>query len=190
MSNLGEVPEFPFFAVPKTAGIKFDVFPGAPAVTGTTIAFKGNFTVGNESRTGVYYRDLQDAPAGGDSPAILIANNGETFIPGTDILFGSTAPPSAAIGPPPTYDCPFVVFAGFDNEDNPTAGGIYLAELVWPIDQHTHSSITCLGFCTASHSLPLLSVVGEALKHCPLCCAACCAVLCCTLCRAVPQAPC
>ncbi len=132
MSNLGEVPEFPFFAVPKTAGIKFDVFPGAPAVTGTTIAFKGNFTVGDESRTGVYYRDLQDAPAGGDSPAILIANNGETFIPGTDILFGSTAPPSAAIGPPPNYDCPFVVFAGFDNEDNPTAGGIYLAELVWP----------------------------------------------------------
>ncbi len=131
-SNLGAVPEFPFFAVPGTNGIKFDVFPGAPAVTGSTIVFKGNYTLGDESRTGVYYRDLQNAPAGGKAPVVLIANNDETLIPGTDMLFGSTAPPSAAVGPPPTYDNQLVVFAGFDNEDNPTAGGIYLAELIGP----------------------------------------------------------
>jgi len=39
--------------------------------------------------------------------------------PGTDTVFGSTAPPSAA--------GQRVVFAGFDDEDNPTLGGIYLA---------------------------------------------------------------
>lgn len=143
-SNLGEVPEFPFFAVPGAVfdfrdmvvpgagGIKFDVFPGAAAVTGTTIVFKGNYALGDNSRTGVYYRDLQDDPAGGKSPSVLIANNGETFIPGTKTLFGSTAPPSAAVGPPPTYDEQLVVFAGFDNEEEPTAGGIYLAQLTGP----------------------------------------------------------
>ncbi len=128
-SNLGEVPEFPFFAVPGMGALKYDVFPGAPAVVDKTIVYKGNFSVDDGSRTGVYYRDLQDAPAGGESPAVLIANNDQTLIPGTDILFGSTAPPSAAIGPPPTYDHQLVVFAGFDNEDNPTAGGIYLTPL-------------------------------------------------------------
>ncbi len=143
-SNLGEVPEFPFFAVPGivsdfpdfadpgAGAVKFDVFPGAPAVVGSTIVFKGNYSLDNVSRTGVYYRDLQNAPAGGNLPSVLIANNGETFIPGTKILFGSTAPPSAAVGPPPNYHEQLVVFAGFDNEDNPTAGGIYLARLSGP----------------------------------------------------------
>jgi hypothetical protein len=37
------------------------------------------------------------------------------------VIFGSTSPPSAAKGQ--------VVFAGFDNEENPTVGGIYLAPL-------------------------------------------------------------
>ena len=41
----------------------FDVFPGAPAVTGeTTIVFKGNFTVGDVGKTGVFYRDLAPEP--------------------------------------------------------------------------------------------------------------------------------
>ncbi len=55
------------------------------------------------------------------SPVVLIANNTDTLIPGTDTVFGSTSPPSAANGQ--------VVFAGFDNEEAPTLGGIYLAPL-------------------------------------------------------------
>ena len=52
---------------------------------------------------------------------VLIANNTHTLIPGTQTVFGSTAPPSAANRQ--------AVFAGFDNEENPTLGGIYLALL-------------------------------------------------------------
>ncbi len=122
-SNLGAVPRFPFFAVPETRGIKFDVFPGAPAVTdGHTIVLKGNYTdADGVSRTGVYYRDLQRTPAGSGAPMVLIANSVDTYIPGTTTVFGSTAPPSA-VGR-------WAVFAGFDNEDDPTFGGIYLAPL-------------------------------------------------------------
>jgi hypothetical protein len=120
-AKLGDVPEFSFFEVPEFPGIRFEVFPGAPSVTeGDTIVFKGNYTVGDISKTGVYYRDLEDEPTGGTSPVVLIANNTDTVIPGTDTVFGSTAPPSAA--------GQRVVFAGFDNEDAPTLGGIYLAE--------------------------------------------------------------
>jgi hypothetical protein len=113
------------------------VFPGAPAVTGgNTIVFKGNFTVNNVGKTGVFYRDLgtepepivlEDdtnlTPAAGMSDVVLIANNVKTVIPGTKPpkIFGSTSPPSAAYGQ--------VVFAGFDNEENPTLGGIYLADI-------------------------------------------------------------
>jgi hypothetical protein len=132
-SNAGAVPDFDFFAVPGTdPAVKFDVFPGAPAVTGATVVFKGNFTEGLAGRTGVYYRDLTDAPitlldgttlapAGGMSPAVRIADT-NTIIPGTKTTkFGSTAPPSAAKR--------LAVFAGFDNEANPTKGGIYRAPL-------------------------------------------------------------
>jgi hypothetical protein len=135
-SKLGAVPDFEFFAVPGLdPPTMFDVFPGAPAVTGdSTIVFKGNFTVDNIGNTGVFFRDLaaepivlddgtELAPAGGMSEAVLIANNLQTAIPGTNppVIFGSTSPPSAANGQ--------VVFAGFDNEDAPTLGGIYLAPL-------------------------------------------------------------
>ncbi|WP_146003623.1 hypothetical protein [Kineobactrum sediminis] len=128
-SKLGVVPGFSFFEVPEAPGTPFDVFPGAPAVTdGATIAFKGNYTVDAIGKTGVYYRDLVDAsipmaPAGGSNPVVLIANNTNTVIPGSDppVIFGSTAPPSAADRE--------AVFAGFDNEDDPTLGGIYLAPL-------------------------------------------------------------
>ncbi len=135
-SKLGAVPEFTFFEVPEQPGTLFDVFPGAPAVTdGNVIAFKGNYTVNGEGKTGVYYRVLMEAtiplpdgtelsPAGGTMPVVLIANNTNTLIPGTDTVFGSTAPPSAAGG--------MAVFAGFDDEDNPTLGGIYLAPLDGP----------------------------------------------------------
>jgi len=136
-SKLGPVPDFSFFEVPEAPGTPFDVFPGAPAVTdANTIVFKGNYTVNLVSKTGVYYRTLRDepilledrvtelAPAGGDLPVVLIANNTSTRIPGTETVFGSTAPPSAAGG--------MAVFAGFDNEDDPTLGGIYLAPLTGP----------------------------------------------------------
>ena len=139
-SNLGAVPDFNFFAVPGTdPAIKFDVFPGAPAVTdSTTIVFKGNHSVPDPtdstatiSKTGVYYRILANrpiplldgtalSPAGGTNPVVVIADS-DTLIPGTTTNFGSTAPPSAANGQ--------AVFAGFDNEDAPTMGGIYMAPL-------------------------------------------------------------
>jgi hypothetical protein len=127
-SKLGAVPGFGFFAVPGLyPPTMFDVFPGAPAVTGgRTIVFKGNYTVGGIGRTGVFFRDLVEedisgGPGGGFDPVILIANNTDSFIPGTSTKFGSTSPPSAANAR--------VVFAGFDNEERPTLGGIYLAPL-------------------------------------------------------------
>ncbi len=122
-ANLGDVPDFSFFEVPEFPGTRFEVFPGAPSVTkGDTIVFKGNYTdLDGGARTGVYYRKLANAPVGGTSPVVLIANNTDTLIPGTDRVFGSTAPPSAA--------GERVVFTGFDNEDAPTLGGIYLASL-------------------------------------------------------------
>ena len=143
-SNLGSVPDFSFFAVPGTAGIKFDVFPGTPSVTihptgnaamrVATIVFKGNYTENGVGKTGVYFRDLTDdpielsdgsvlSPAGGEDSVVVIANTA-TRIPGTKVTFGSTAPPSAANG--------WAVFTGLDNEDFPTQGGIYLVHLIKP----------------------------------------------------------
>ncbi len=128
-AKLGDAPGLGFYGVPEFTDIRFEVFPGAPAVTGgSTIVFKGNYTVGNVGKTGVYFRELRDEPSGGDSPAVLIANNTDTLIPGTRTVFGSTAPPSADLGR--------AVFVGFDNEDAPTLGGIYAAKLhfqSWPV---------------------------------------------------------
>ena len=121
---LGAVPEFNYYQVPGApTGTRFDQFPGSPAVTGHTIlAFKGNYTVGVIAKTGVFYRDLR--ATNGETTVVLIANS-DTIIPnqptGGTVVFGSTAPPSAASG--------MMAFAGFDNEDNPTLGGIYLAPL-------------------------------------------------------------
>jgi hypothetical protein len=121
-AKLGAVPEFGFYEVPGLPGVPFDVFPGSPAVArGTTIAFKGNYTVGDARKTGVYFRDLADGQSGGSSPVVVIADNTNTLIPGTNTVFGSLAPPSAA--------GEWVVFAGFDDEDAPALGGIYLAPL-------------------------------------------------------------
>ena len=83
--------------------------------------FKGNYTVGGAHKTGVFYRNLEDAEHGGFSPVELIANSTDTLIPGTRAPFGSTSPPSAAGGK--------AVFAGFDNEEKPTLGGLYMADL-------------------------------------------------------------
>mgnify|MGYP001116996326 CR=1 FL=1 len=145
-SNLGAVPGFEFFSVPGVGlpapgfvGTKFDVFPGAPAVTdGRTIVVKGNYTdASGESRTGVYYRDLQMGPAGGATPMLRIADSATTLIPGTNTVFGSTAPPSAAGR--------LAVFAGFDNEDAPTLGGIYLAPLTGWIWSPTPITLVKIG---------------------------------------------
>lgn len=136
-SNMGMAPDFSFFRVPEVVDsiAKFDVFPGAPAVAdASTIVFKGNYSVADPAnssatigKTGVYYRKLRNSPigaglypAGGNAGVVMIANN-STRIPGTSVPFGSTAPPSAVGND--------VVFAGFDNEDAPTLGGIYLAKL-------------------------------------------------------------
>ena len=117
---------FPYMAVPGAApGTRFDVFPGSPAIADHDIvAFKGNYTEDGTGKTGVFFRD----PVGssGLAPVQLVANS-STVIPNlpvdvSGVTFGSTAPPSAAGDK--------MVFAGFDNEDSPTYGGIYLAPLV------------------------------------------------------------
>ncbi len=122
-SLLGAVPDQGAYAVPGTdvpAGTRFDQFPGAPSIDGTTVVFKGNYTVGTTGYTGVFYRDA----SGASNPTHLIAN-ASTVIPGQPaggtVTFGSTAPPSAANGN--------VVFTGWDNESTPTLGGVYLAPL-------------------------------------------------------------
>lgn len=122
-AKLGTVPGFEFFQVPELSGTTFEVYPGSPSVAeGNTIVFKGNFTAPDASaKTGIYYRELYNAQAGGISSVVMIANSVVTMIPSSDTIFGSTAPPSAAGQE--------VVFAGFDNEDEPTLGGIYLAPL-------------------------------------------------------------
>lgn len=120
----GALPDFDYMQVPGAPmGTRFDQFPGSPGITnGSTVVFKGNYTVGDIGKTGVYYRDLTGQ--GGKSPVQLIANS-DTLIPnqpaGGAVLFGSTAPPSAEGGT--------MVFVGLDNEDAPTLGGIYAAPL-------------------------------------------------------------
>ncbi|MDD2918800.1 hypothetical protein [Rhodoferax sp.] len=140
-SLLGAVPWFSHYQIPQPAvgsnGLRFDQFPGAPAAfSGKYIAFKGNFTEGTDGKTGVFYRDIAGAggaastavpyTVGGTAPAVPIAWRGMSmprnqYVP-VGTLFGSTAPPSAAKGQ--------VVFTGLDNEDAPTAGGIYRAKVV------------------------------------------------------------
>jgi hypothetical protein len=121
-SMLGDVPGFEYFQVPipeVPAGTGFDQFPGSPAVTErNTIVFKGNFAVGGVGKTGVFYRNV--VANGGVAPIGLIASS-YTPIPGGTSTFGSTAPPSAA--------GKYVVFVGYDNEAQPTAGGIYRAQM-------------------------------------------------------------
>ena len=166
-NNLGGAPglaDFGHFAEPVN-GVKFDVFPGAPAVTnGSTIVFKGNFTVGVLSKTGVYYRTLTNtplqtiggnslSPAGGTNKPVLIANS-DTLIPGAKTNFGSTAPPSAAAGK--------VVFAGFDNEDAPTIGGIYLADLV--PNQKLKPAVVRIGGAVPGESGAKFNKIGEGLS--------------------------
>ncbi len=121
-SLLGAVPGYEANSVPNApAGTRFDQFPASPSIDGQTIVFKGNYasTTGDEL-TGDYYRDLSQP----DSAVQLLADS-STVIPNQPAdgtaTFGSTAPPSAAGGR--------AVFTAWDNEDNPTLGGVYLADL-------------------------------------------------------------
>lgn len=128
-SLLGAVPGYEVYAVPgAVAGTRFDQFPGAPAIDGATIVFKGNYTEDGVGKTGVYYRDLSAAK----NKVQLIANTA-TRIPNqparSKLTFGSTAPPSAAAGQ--------MVFLGLDDENSPTAGGIYLASTSGKAKLHT-----------------------------------------------------
>jgi hypothetical protein len=118
-SLLGAVPGQEIYSVPGApAATRFDQFPGSPAVDGTTVSFKGNYTEGTVGKTGIYFRDASQAAA-----AIQLVASSDTLIPnqpaGGTTKFGSTAPPSAAGGR--------LVFLGLDNEAAPTMGGIYLA---------------------------------------------------------------
>ena len=132
-AKLGHVPNFGFFGVPEQNTVMFEVFPGAPTVTdGNIIAFKGNYTGDGMEKTGVYFRQLSNGQHGGDDGSVLIANT-DTLIPGTNRFFGSTAPPNAADHK--------VVFAGFDDEWAPKAGGIYLAPLTYSTKLTTLVSI-------------------------------------------------
>jgi len=127
---------FPYYAVPGVEpATRFDVFPGAPAITDAgVIATKGNYSVDDPAsedpevtigKTGVFYRAVTPESTGGLAAVELVANS-DTLVPNPgacppDTTFGSTAPPSAADDQ--------MVFVGFDNEDDPTCGGVYLAPL-------------------------------------------------------------
>lgn len=127
-SKLGGVPGWERFAVPGAEpGTPFDVFPGSPSVSGSTIVFKGNYTESGIARTGAFYRDLQQASAGGTAPVQLLLNTKNSRIPASSAKFGSVGPPSAALGQ--------VVFSAFDNEEQPSAGGIYLINELKPSPQ-------------------------------------------------------
>lgn len=120
-SQLGAVPGFEYFAIPGST-LKIDQFPGAPSPTGgDTVVFKGNYTdTAGDRQTGIFYRNVLDES--GQSPVQVIATSGMNIPNETGKVFGSTAPPSAAGG--------MAVFTGLDNEESPTAGGIYLAPLL------------------------------------------------------------
>lgn len=123
ITQLGLVPGFEQFLVPNVEPpARFDQFPGAPSPTDEGLVLtKGNYTLNENRQTGVFFRDLYD----GDTTVQLIANTA-TEIPNlpsnmAGLTFGSTAPPSAAKGQ--------AVFVGYDDEENPSYGGIYLAEI-------------------------------------------------------------
>ncbi|MBI5271657.1 MAG: hypothetical protein HY856_18490 [Burkholderiales bacterium] len=120
-SQVGAAPGQGHYGVPgATPGTRFDQFPGAPAVGGSKIVFKGNFTDG-VPKTGIFYR--RASPTLPDTQTRVIASS-DTLIPGQPVggvRFGSTAPPSAS--------STHAVFLGLDNEESPTLGGIYRAAL-------------------------------------------------------------
>ena len=131
MAKLGNVPGYEVYQVPgldlEYDGTVFDVFPGSPAIQDDgTIAFKGNYAIGNISQTGVFHRKLVQEEGGGDSQ-IYVAANSQTTIPDPidacqTATFGSTSPPSIANSK--------LVFLGLDIEEDPKCGGLYAVDVV------------------------------------------------------------
>ncbi len=122
-SLVGNVPAYSYFSVPTEApGTKFDQFPGSPSPVAGIAVFKGNYTVDGVGKTGVFLRNTK----GGTQPVKLIVKSGMPIPDAPGKVFGSAAPPSAATN---TLGVKKVVFAGFDNEEAPTAGGIYITKL-------------------------------------------------------------
>ncbi len=157
-SKLGIVPGFDHFITPETK-VPFGVFPGSPAISDSgTVAFKGNYSVDDTEKTGVFFRSLLNTPGGGNEYVQVIANS-DTEIPNTPgdmppLTFGSTAPPSIAGNE--------IVFVGLDNEENPSFGGIYVAPL-----ESRPALTTLIGVGAAlpgPMELPKLTRIGEGLS--------------------------
>lgn len=127
-SMLAPVPGFEYFGVPGYKDLPFSVFPGGAAITDDgTVVFKANFTVNNEEQTGIFFRRLINTPGGGTDVVGVVATS-MMEIPNQppsgiykELTFDSTAPPSVSGNN--------VAFLGLDNEMDPHAGGIYLAEI-------------------------------------------------------------
>ncbi|WP_158219931.1 PEP-CTERM sorting domain-containing protein [Ideonella sp. A 288] len=148
-------PDLSHFQVPGAApGTKFDQFPGAPTVTGNTVAFKGNWSdPTNGGQTGIYFRDV--VANGGLSPVVKIAASGDAIEGSGGKTFGSTAPPSASGRN--------VAFTGLDNENAPTAGGIFVSSLDDPL--HKLKALVSIGISSVGDALnSTFKTVGEALS--------------------------
>jgi len=155
---LGEVEGFERHAVPGWARpIRFDVFPGSPAVADErVIVFKGNFTDNGNGRTGIYWRDID-----GVANDLAVHRIADTTTPmpnlpaGADgVTFGSTAPPSAA--------GTRAVFVGYDDERSPLHGGIYLASL--EDDPPLTTLVDLHGLVPVTGAGSEFSRIGEALS--------------------------
>ncbi len=105
----------------------------------------------------MYFRDV--VADGGKAPVQLIADS-KTEIPGhAGTNFGATAPPSAAGNR--------MVFLGVDNEDAPTAGGIYMAEIDKTKNPDTPSllkTIVAIGQAVVGKVGEFITRLGEGLS--------------------------
>ena len=148
-------PDLSHFQVPGTTpGTRFDQFPGAPAITGSTVVVKGNWNDGTSSQTGIYARDV--TASGGTAPTVKLAASGDSFANGAGTaVLGSTAPPSASDGR--------VVFTGLDNEAAPTAGGIFLTAL--SDAAHTLQRVVSIGITAVGNGISeTFRTIGEGLS--------------------------
>lgn len=125
--NLEVTAGFTIYQVPSIAldagspATRFDQFPGAPAISGINrVTFKGNYNDNSASKTGIFYRNNPTTALVNAIAWTGLPMPNKFGVP-TSSVFGSTAPPSSVNKQ--------VVFAGFDNEETPTAGGIYHARL-------------------------------------------------------------
>jgi hypothetical protein len=152
------------YDVPTTnsddTGIKFDVFPGAAAITDNeVIAFKGNFQIDKVAKTGVFFRQLTNKKWGGAVNDAHFVASSDSAIPNPALCrntttFGSTAPPSAAGNT--------MVFVGLDNEDDPSCGGIYQASFV---SNPTLNVLVSLGETLVPGLPEPLTRLGEGLSY-------------------------